>query len=548
MAELKDLPGASDFIEVLTLYIMRIEFPKAYKFTGFDKNKQLESDFPDFLKQARQKALRRFYGNDLDLNLADFTKYISDRINKIKENLVTRSIFSTALKFLRAYYDDKGKFKGNLPNSGSGNTDDTTKQTDNKIKPEQTVAPAPLKPANSAPQPKPAPAQPKYKTREEVVQELMSQGKITDPSQAVALSSPVTVNGRTFQALISPLGTLPGPGGVRVPIINDQQANSYAMSLLKEYHTLAGFNYQPLNEIGKKNLDPKNIEPLKKLLARIDLAVKNKTSHEQTASGEPILPQMREPKLSADTENLYKILKRLSGQTLGPTVTPDKTKSPVSPASDTNTGLSEQVKKNDVIPPPVSKQTSVVTPADSPKAAVKTNKVQISDTKSGLEPSLPPSRKRDLKINPQIAVENITDPELVIDTSRLFFLDENNQKVPGSDNPTGFFEYILEYLENSQYYNVSNKMTEADFIKRVSDCKTPQDKKNTKKCWTEFPKFMLGKLSSILGTYRSPDNFIYKTLTNYIPLGQPLNIQMIMNLIEANDPRYLNLSESFIGF
>jgi transcription elongation GreA/GreB family factor len=99
-----------------------------------------------------------------------------------------------------------------------------------------------------------APSAPKYKTREEVVQELMSQGKITDPSQAVALSSPVTVNGRTFQALISPLGTLPGPGGVRVPIINDQQANSYAMSLLKEYNLTA----------------PKLFESLLVLLARIE--------------------------------------------------------------------------------------------------------------------------------------------------------------------------------------------------------------------------------------------------------------------------------------
>jgi hypothetical protein len=58
---------------------------------------------------------------------------------------------------------------------------------------------------------------------------------------------------------------------------------------------------------------------------------------------------------------------------------------------------------------------------------------------------------------------------------------------------------------------------------------------------------MLGKLSSILGTYRTPDNFIYKTLAKYISLGVTLNIEMIMNLIEANDQRYSNLSESFIG-
>ena len=38
-----------------------------------------------------------------------------------------------------------------------------------------------------------------------------------------------------------------------------------------------------------------------------------------------------------------------------------------------------------------------------------------------------------------------------------------------------------------------------------------------------------------------------KTLTKYIPLGVNLNIDMIINLIEANDQRYSNLSESFIG-
>ena len=62
------------------------------------------------------------------------------------------------------------------------------------------------------------------------------------------------------------------------------------------------------------------------------------------------------------------------------------------------------------------------------------------------------------------------------------------------------------------YYNVSNKMTEADFIKRVSECKTPQDKNNKNKCWTAFPEFMLGKLSRILVTYRTPDDKIYNFL------------------------------------
>ena len=498
MAELKDLPGASDFIEVLTLYIMFKEFPKEYQSTFYEDN-QLKSDFTDTLKIARQKALKRFYGYDLDLNLADFTKYISDRINKIKKNPVTKRRLSTALNFLKAYYDAKGKFKVNLPNSDSEKTQgDTTKPTDNTKKPGTNDAPAPLVPVKPAPQPKPAPAQPKYKTREEVIQELMSQGKITDPSQAVALSSPVTVNGRTFQALISPLGTLPGPGGVRVPIINDQQANTYAMSILKEYNKLAGVGYQPLNRIGKGTLDPKNVEPLKKLLTRIDLAVNNKTSHEQTADGEPILPQMREPKLSADTENLYNILKRLSGQSLGPE------------------------KPTEI---PVKK--TVVLPVNDKPVDVKKNNV---DGSISSRPNTP-----------------ITPPDQVIDSKSLFFQDDTGQKIPGSDNPNGFFEYILEWLEASEYYNVSNKMSEADFIKRVSDCKPPKDINNTNKCGTEFPEFIMGKLSSILGTYRTPDNKIYKTLTRFIPIGTPLNIQMIMKLIEANDQKYSNLSESFIG-
>lgn len=489
MAELKDLPGASDFIEVLTLYIMFKEFPKEYQSTFYENN-QIVSKFPDTLKIAREKALKKFYRFNLDINLADFTKYISDRIPKIKNNPVRKRRLSTALNFLKAYYDAKGKFKSNVPAK-----EPVTPNPPIEVKPAAPGA-APLV---TVPAPKPTapprPTKPPYKTREQVIQELMSQGKITDPSQAVALSSPVTVNGRTFQALISPLGTLPGPGGVRVPIINDQQANTYAMSILKEYNKLAGVGYQPLNDFGKGKLDPKNVEPLKKLLTRIDLAVKNKTSHEQTANGEPILPQMREPKLSADTENLYKILKRLSGQSLGPEkpTNPETVKPPVKQAK-------EKEKKNDV---------------DGPKS---------------LRPTTP-----------------ITPSDQVIDSKSLYFQDDKGQRIPGSDNPNGFFEHILEWLETSEYYNVSNKMTEADFIKRVSECKTPQDKNNKNKCWTAFPEFMLGKLSRILVTYRTPDDKIYKTLTRFIPLGIPLNIEMIMNLIEGNDQRYSNLSESFIG-
>ena len=491
MAELKDLPGASDFIEVLTLYIMFKEFPKEYQSTFYENN-QIVSKFPDTLKIAREKALKRFYRFNLDINLADFTKYISDRIPKIKNNPVRKSRLSTALNFLKAYYDAKGKFKSNVPAK-----EPVTPNPPIEVKPVQAPAPLITVPAPKPTAP-PRPTKPPYKTREQVIQELMSQGKITNPSQAVALSSPVTVNGRTFQALISPLGTLPGPGGVRVPIINDQQANTYAMSILKEYNKLAGVGYQPLNDIGKKDLDPKNVEPLKKLLTRIDLAVKNKTSHEQTADGEPILPQMREPKLSADTENLYKILKRLSGQSLGP-------------------------KKPTEIP---ANKTVVQPVIDKPDKEKKNN---VDGSKS-LKPTTP-----------------ITPPDQVIDSSKLVFVDENMQKIPNTDNPVGYFEYILEFFENSDYYNVSNKMPEADFIKRVFECKTPQDKNNKNKCWTEFPEFMLEKLSKILGTYRTPDNKIYKTLESFFPIAVTLNIQMIMNLIEANDPRYSNLSESYIG-
>jgi hypothetical protein len=322
------------------------------------------------------------------------------------------------------------------------------------------------------------------------------------------------------------------------------------MSILKEYNKLAGVGYQPLNDIGKKNLDPKNVEPLKKLLTRIDLAVNNKTSHEQNADGEPILPQMREPKLSADTENLYKILKRLSGQTLGSTVKPDATKPPVNPVNDSSSGLDTQVKKNDVNISPVTRETSV-TRADIPDAEISKRKFQVSDSVPGPEVSDPPIRQRVPKFNTDIikddTLDNVTPPDQVIDSKSLYFQDDKGQRIPGSDNPNGFFEHILEWLETSEYYNVSNKMTEADFIKRVSGCKTPQDKNNTKKCWTEFPEFIMGKLSRILVTYRTPDDKIYKTLTRFIPLGIPLNIEMIMNLIEANDQRYSNLSESFIG-
>ena len=440
--------------------------------------------------------------------------------------------FQRALQFLNDNYNRDGAKKD------SASLEQPKKPA--VVKPESAATPAPLV---LAPAPKPtAPPKPTkapYKTREEVIEELMSQGKITDPSQAVALSSPVTVNGRTFQALISPLGTLPGPGGVRVPIINDQQANSYAMSLLKEYNRLAGVGYQPLNDIGKGNLDPKNTEPLKKLLTRIDLAVKNKTSHEQSSNGEPILPQMREPKLSTDTENLYNILKRLSGQSL------------LAPAID-SAKEDVTVKKNDVNVSPVSSQTSV-TPGNAPLAAPNTTrKPQILDFDPKQELSNIPPEERVPRFNAEIAkddeaVTEQTDPSLVIDSSKLYFIDENNNKIPGSDTPSGFFEHLLDWFETSEYYNKANKMPEADFIKRVSECKTPNDKNNIKKCWTEFPEFIMGKLSSILGTYRTPDNKIYKTLTKYIPLGVTLNIDMIINLIEANDPRYSNLSESFIG-
>ena len=451
--------------------------------------------------------------------------------------------FQRALQFLNDNYNRDGAKKDSI-------SYETPKKPD-IVKPDNAATSAPLVPA---PAPKPtAPTKPTkapYKTREEVIEELMSQGKITDPSQAVALSSPVTVNGRTFQALISPLGTLPGPGGVRVPIINDQQANTYAMSILKEYNKLAGVGYQPLNDISKGNLDPKNTEPLKKLLTRIDLAVNNKTSHEQTADGEPILPQMREPKLSTDTENLYKILKRLSGQTLGSIAQPDKAKSSVKPAADTSTGPIDSVKKNDVNISPVTRETSFP-PADIPNAAVKTNKIQVSDSVPGPELSNIPPRERVPRFNAEIVkddtLDNVTPPDQVIDSSKLYFIDENNNKIPGSDTASGFFENLLDWFETSEYYRVSNKMSEADFIKRINDCKTPNDKNNIKKCWTEFPEFIMGKLSSILGTYRTPDNKIYKTLTKYIPLGVILNIDMIINLIEANDPRYSNLSESFIG-
>jgi hypothetical protein len=489
MEQRQDLPGSSDFINALTLYILFVEYPNDYKKMLFNRETyDIVGISKKTFNDARKKATKRFYGPNLDLNLDDFKKYLSIRLTSIK-NPVVNGRFKTAYNFLNSYYDKDGKFKDRDANSPEKATAPASTYTDN------AATPAPLVPA---PAPKPtAPTKPTkapYKTREEVIEELMSQGKITDPSQAVALSSPVTVNGRTFQALISPLGTLPGPGGVRVPIINDQQANSYAMSLLKEYNRLAGVGYQPLNDIGKGNLNPKNTEPLKKLLTRIDLAVKNKTSHEQSSNGEPILPQMREPKLSTDTENLYNILKRLSGQTLG---------------LDNPTNL------------------VLVKPADE-----KINDLKKNDTvkSKSLNPTTPS-----------------TPADQIIDSSALFFNDEKGIKIPGSDSPSGFFEYILDWFETSEYYNVSNKMSEADFIKRITDCKTPNDKNNIKKCWTEFPEFIRGKLSSILDTYRSPDNKIYKTLTTFIPLRVILNIDMIINLIEANDARYSNLSESFIG-
>jgi hypothetical protein len=534
--EIQDLPGSSDFIFVLTLYILRTDYPETIGKVLFKQNTFDITNIPkSTIDSAREKAVKKFYGLNLDLDLTDFRQYLSTGLEVIK-NSVIRGRFRTASNFLKSHYNDEGKF---IDKDAKKPVEYTRpKNPSQPGRPDNSVKSAPLVPVKPETKPKPtAPSAPKYKTREEVIEELMSQGKITDPSQAVALSSPVTVNGRTFQALISPLGTLPGPGGVRVPIINDQQANSYAMSLLKEYNKLAGVGYQPLNDISKGNLDPKNTEPLKKLLTRIDLAVKNKTSHEQSSNGEPILPQMREPKLSTDTENLYNILKRLSGQSL------------LAPAIDSDKP-DVTVKKNDVNVSPVTRETSFP-PADIPNAAVKTNKIQVSDSVPGPELSFPP-RERVPRFNAEIAkddeaVTKQTDPSLVIDSSKLYFIDENNNKIPGSDTPSGFFEHLLDWFETSEYYNKANKMPEADFIKRVSECKTPNDKNNIKKCWTEFPEFIMGKLSSILGTYRTPDNKIYKTLTKYIPLGVTLNIDMIINLIEANDSRYSNLSESFIG-
>jgi hypothetical protein len=545
--EIQDLPGSSDFIFVLTLYILRTDYPETIGKVLFNRNTFDIMNIPKVtIDSAREKAVKKFYGLNLDLDLNDFRQYLSKGL-KVNKNPVIIGRFRTASNFLKSHYNDEGKF---IDKDAKKPVEYTKPENPSQPgKSDNSVKPAPLVPVKPETKPKPtAPSAPKYKTREEVIQELMSQGKITDPSQAVALSSPVTVNGRTFQALISPLGTLPGPGGVRVPIINDQQANSYAMSILKEYNRLAGVGYQPLNDISKGNLDSKNVEPLKKLLTRIDLSVNNKTSHEQTADGEPILPQMREPKLSADTENLYKILKRLSGQTLDITAEKPAAKS-VTPAQDRIDNPTE-VKKNDVGVSPVTIKTPV-TPADIPNAAVKTNKTQVSDSVPGQELSFPPPRERVPRFNAEIVKDetltNQTDPNLVIDSSKLYFQDENNNKIPGSDTPAGFFEHLLDWFETSEYYSVSNKMSEADFIKRINDCKTPNDKNNVKKCWTVFPEFIMGKLSSILGTYRTSDNLIYKTLTKYIPLGVTLNIDMIINLIEANDPRYSNLSESFIG-
>jgi hypothetical protein len=547
------MENLSEYLLVLQLfYYLRVLGGSTAKLKGafFNKMSEIRSNDPTITK-ARKSATDNYYNNENPgTNIDSVKAFINQKIGSLQNkpsanNNLLLSKFVNALKFLNDNYTKDGAKKDTIVK----NDNSKPKPPADEVKP-AAPAPATLVPAVK-PAPSAKPSKPQYKTREDVIQELMSQGKITDPSQAVALSSPVTVNGRTFQALISPLGTLPGPGGVRVPIINDQQANTYAMSILKEYNKLAGVGYQPLNDIGKKNLDPKNVEPLKKLLTRIDLAVNNKTSHEQTADGEPILSQMREPKLSADTENLYNILKRLSGQTLGSIAQPDKAKSLVQPANDSSSGLDTQVKKNDVIFPPVTTKNSV-TPADIPFAGINTTrKPQISDSIPEIEVSIPPIRQRVPKFNTDIikddTLDNVTPPDQVIDSSQLVFVDENKQRIPNTDNPNGFFEHILDFVENSDYYNVSNKMPEADFIKRVSECKTPQDKNNKNKCWTEFPEFMLEKLSRILGTYRTPDNKIYKTIKEFIPIGIPLNIQMIMNLIEANDPRYSNLSESFIG-
>ena len=532
--EIQDLPGSSDFIFVLTLYILRTDYPETIGEVLFNRNTFDIMNIPKVtIDSAREKAVKKFYGLNLDLDLNDFRQYLSQGLRVIK-NSVIRGRFRTASNFLKSHYNDEGKF---IDKDAKKPVEYKPEKPSQPVKPDNSVKPAPLVPVKPETKPKPtAPSAPKYKTREEVIEELMSQGKITDPSQAVALSSPVTVNGRTFQALISPLGTLPGPGGVRVPIINDQQANTYAMSILKEYNKLAGVGYQPLNDISKGNLDPKNTEPLKKLLTRIDLAVKNKTSHEQSSNGEPILPQMREPKLSTDTENLYNILKRLSGQSL------------LAPAID-SANEEVNVKKNNVN---VSPREQSVKSADPGNASVPSNKIPITQFSPEVQnlSNIPP-KERVPRFNAEIAkddeaVTKQTDPSLVIESNKLWLTDENGI-IPNTNTPSGFFEYILDWFETSEYYNVSNKMSEADFIKRITDCKTPNDKNNIKKCWTEFPEFIMGKLSSILGTYRTPDNKIYKTLTKYIPLGVTLNIDMIINLIEANDPRYSNLSESFIG-
>jgi len=536
------MENLSEYLLVLQLfYYLRVLGGSTAKLKGafFNKMSEIRSNDPTITK-ARKSATDNYYKNENPgTNIDSLKAFINQKIGSLQNkpsanNNLLLSKFVNALKFLNDNYTKDGAKKDTIV------TDDNLqpKPPATQVKPAAPAAPAPLVPAVK-PSPSAKPSKPQYKTREEVIEELMSQGKITDPSQAVALSSPVTVNGRTFQALISPLGTLPGPGGVRVPIINDQQANSYAMSILKEYNRLAGVGYQPLNDIGKGNLDPKNTEPLKKLLTRIDLAVKNKTSHEQSSNGEPILPQMREPKLSTDTENLYNILKRLSGQTL------------LAPAID-SAKPDATVKKNDVNFSPVSSQTSV-TPGNAPSAKPNTTrKFQISDFDPKLELSNIPPRERVPRFNAEIAkddeaVTKQTDPSLVIESNELLFKDENGIKIPNTNTPSGFFEYILDWFETSEYYNVSNKMSEADFIKRINDCKTPNDKNNEKKCWTEFPEFIMGKLSSILGTYRSPDNKIYKTLKTFIPIGVILNIDMIINLIEANDLRYSNLSESFIG-
>ena len=81
MTERKDLPGASEFIQILTLFIIFKQYPAEYQKTGFNyENYQLKtSGSKTTLKLARDKAVTRFYSNDLDLNFKDFESYILSR-------------------------------------------------------------------------------------------------------------------------------------------------------------------------------------------------------------------------------------------------------------------------------------------------------------------------------------------------------------------------------------------------------------------------------------------------------------------------------------